>query len=200
MEARAPAVVAVVVSTGPSPTLPATLASLAAQEYDELSVLVLENGDPAGVAEAVSATVPTAFVRELERNEGFAAACNEALGMVEGATFLCLCHDDEEAFRSNAGIVTPKVVRPEDHAVLLHVGLNADRFGATTERVEPGEVDQGQHDSARDVFVAPGGVTLVRSDLLGTLGGFDTSMVVLGEDLDLSWRAQVAGSRVVVAP
>ena len=211
MEARAPAVVAVVVSTGPSPTLPATLASLAAQEYDELSVLVLENGDPAGVAEAVSATVPTAFVRELERNEGFAAACNEALGMVEGATFLCLCHDDvelapdalrhlvEEAFRSNAGIVTPKVVRPEDHAVLLHVGLNADRFGATTERVEPGEVDQGQHDSARDVFVAPGGVTLVRADLLTTLGGLDGSIVALGEDLDLCWRAQVAGSRVVVA-
>ena len=55
--------------------------------------------------------------------------------------------------------------------MLLHVGLNADRFGATTERIEPGEVDHGQHDTARDVFVAPGGATLVRADLFATLGG-----------------------------
>jgi GT2 family glycosyltransferase len=212
METRAPAVVAVVVTTGPAPQLGATLASLAAQDYAQLSVLVLENGDPTGLEELVADTFPSAFVRLLERNEGYAGACNESLGMIEGATFLCLCHDDvvlapdalhlmvEEAYRSNAGVVTPKVVRPDDPVRLLHVGLNADRFGATTERVEPGEVDQGQHDNARDVFVAPGGVTLVRADLFATLGGFDDSIVVLGEDLDLCWRAQVAGSRVVVAP
>ena len=60
-------------------------------------------------------------------------------------------------------------------------------------------MDHGQHDTARDVFVAPGGVTLVRADLFVTLGGFDGAIVALGEDLDLCWRAQVAGSRVVVA-
>jgi GT2 family glycosyltransferase len=212
METRAPAVVAVVVTTGPAPHLGATLASLAGQDYAQLSVLVLENGDPTGMEAQVQDSFPSAFVRQLERNDGYARATNEAIGMVEGATFLCLCHDDvvlapdavhlmvEEAYRSNAGIVTPKVVRPDDSSQLVHVGLNADRFGATTERVEPGEVDQGQHDNARDVFVAPGGVTLVRADLFATLGGFDESIVALGEDLDLCWRAAVAGSRVVVAP
>jgi GT2 family glycosyltransferase len=211
METRAPAVVAVVVTTGPAPLLGATLGSLAAQDYEQLSVLVLANGDTEGVVEVVAGSHPSAFVRVLEANDGFAAACNEVFGMVEGAAFLCLCHDDveldpdavhqlvEEAYRSNAGIVTPKFVRPEDHSALLHVGQNADRFGATTERVEPGEVDQGQQDSARDVFVAPGGVTLVRTDLFETLGGFDASIVAMGEDLDLCWRAQVVGSRIVVA-
>jgi GT2 family glycosyltransferase len=211
METRAPAVVAVVVTTGPAPTLGATLASLAAQDYDQFSVLVLENGAAEATEAVVAASSPSAFLRVLERNDGFAAACNEASAMVEGAAFLCFCHDDvelapdavhqmvEEAYRSNAGIVSPKFVRPEDHSILLHVGLNADRFGATTERVEQGEVDHGQHDTARDVFVAPGGVTLVRADLFETLGGFDEAIVALGEDLDLCWRAQVAGSRVVVA-
>ncbi|HEY8080625.1 MAG TPA: glycosyltransferase [Acidimicrobiales bacterium] len=212
MESRAPAVVAVVVTTGPAPSLGETLASLAAQDYDQISVLVLANGEAEGVEAAVAQVLPSAFVRILDENRGFAAACNEALGMVEGAAFLCFCHDDvilapdalhlmvEEAFRSNAGVVSPKYVRPEDHSVLLHVGLNADRFGATTERIDPGEVDHGQHDTARDVFVAPGGVTLVRADLFETLGGFDDAIVALGEDLDFSWRSQVAGSRVVVAP
>ncbi len=211
METRAPAVVAVVVTTGPAPTLGATLASLAAQDYDQFSVLVLENGDATSTEAAVAGASSSAFLRVLDHNDGYASACNEAAGMVEGAAFLCFCHDDvelapdaihqmvEEAYRSNAGIVSPKFVRPEDHSILLHVGLNADRFGATTERVEPGEVDHGQHDTARDVFVAPGGVTLVRADLFDTLGGFDDAIVALGEDLDLCWRAQVAGSRVVVA-
>ena len=52
----------------------------------------------------------------------------------------------------------------------------------------------------RDVFVAPGGCILVRADLFAELGGFDAGIVAMGEDLDLSWRCQVAGSRVVVAP
>ena len=66
--------------------------------------------------------------------------------------------------------------------------------------MQAGEIDDGQHDAVRDVFVAPGGFTLVRADLLAELGGFDPEVVAMGEDLDLCWRAQVAGARVVVAP
>ncbi|MGH9188134.1 MAG: glycosyltransferase family 2 protein, partial [Acidimicrobiales bacterium] len=42
--------------------------------------------------------------------------------------------------------------------------------------------------------------TLVRADLFAVLGGFDPGIPLLGEDLDLCWRAQVAGARVLVAP
>ena len=106
----------------------------------------------------------------------------------------------EEAFRSNAGIVTPKLVRWDDERVLVHVGLSADKTGVPAPFVEPGEIDQEQHDAVRDVFFAPGGAMLVRSDLFAALGGFDPAIEALGEDLDLSWRAQVAGARVIVAP
>jgi len=40
----------------------------------------------------------------------------------------------------------------------------------------------------------------VRADLFSTLRGFDPLITLLGEDLDLCWRAQVAGARIVVAP
>lgn len=212
MESRAPAVVAVVVTTGPGPGLEVTLASLAAQDYEELSLLVIANGEHNNVSERVAAVAPKAFVRTLDENKGFGAACNEAALMVDGAAFFLFCHDDvrletnvvqmmvESAFRTNAGIVTPKVVQYEDPMVLVHVGQTSDRFGVVQERVDPGEVDHGQQDLERDVFVAPGGVTLVRFDLFTTLRGFDPLIAVLGEDLDLCWRAQVAGARVVVAP
>jgi GT2 family glycosyltransferase len=212
MESRAPAVVAVVVTTGPGPDLEATLASLVAQDYAELSLLVVANAEGEHVAARVAAVAPSAFVRVLDENRGFGAACNEASLMVEGSAFFLFCHDDvrlesdavqkmvEAAYRANAGIVTPKFVSYEDPLVLLHVGQTCDRFGVTQERVQPGEIDHGQQDLERDVFVAPGGVTLVRSDLFGTLQGFDPLILALGEDLDLCWRAQVAGARVVVAP
>ncbi|MGH9020790.1 MAG: glycosyltransferase [Acidimicrobiales bacterium] len=212
MESRAPAVVAVVVTTGPGPGLEATLASLARQDYPELSLLVVANGDAEGVAGRVAAVAPHAFVGVLEENRGFGAACNEASLMVEGSAFFLFCHDDvrldddavhlmvEAAFRTNAGVVTPKVVGYDDQMILLHVGQACDRFGVVQERVEPGEIDHGQQDLERDVFVAPGGVTLVRSDLFATLRGFDPLLSILGEDLDLCWRAQVAGARIVVAP
>ena len=70
--------------------------------------------------------LPDAFVRHLPGRPGYAAAANEALGMVEGAAFFLLCHDDvaldpdavhklvEESFRSNAGVVSPKFVNWDD--------------------------------------------------------------------------------------
>jgi len=212
MESRAPAVVAVVVTTSPGPGLEATLASLVAQDYAELSLLVVANGIDEHVAERVGAVAPQAFVRILEQNRGFAAACNEASLMVDGSAFFLFCHDDvqldpdcvglmvEAAFRTNAGIVSPKFVQYDDPMVLLHVGQTCDRFGVVRDRVEPGEIDHGQQDLERDVFVAPGGTMLVRTDLFKTLRGFDPLIPVIGEDLDLCWRAQEAGARIVVAP
>ena len=212
MESRAPTVVAVVVTSDPDDRLEITLRSLGQQDYAELSTLVLVNRGPADIPARVAAVLPEAFVSVLAEDRGFGAAVNEALGKVEGAAFLLLCHDDvdlapdavhllvEEAFRSNAGIVTPKVVSMADASVLLHVGQNVDRYGTVIERVQPGEIDQGQHDAVRDVFVAPGGVTLVRDDLLRLLGGFDERYVAMGDDLELCWRARLAGARIVCAP
>ena len=78
--------------------------------------------------------------------------------------------------------------------------MTVDKGGSVVDRVQPNEIDHGQHDAVRDVFVAPGGSTLVRADLFGELGGFDPAIVAMGEDLDLCWRAQVVGARIIVAP
>ena len=78
--------------------------------------------------------------------------------------------------------------------------MGADKTGAPGPYVERGELDQEQHDAVRDVFYVPGAATLVRADLFDALGGFDPGIELLGEDLDLSWRAHVVGARVLVAP
>ena len=212
MDTLAPPVVAVVVAHDPGPWFEETLASLAAQDYAELSVLILDADSRDDLTARVAAVLPTAFVRRFDENRGFGATVNEVRTMVEGADYFLVCHDDvalfpdavhlmvEEAFRSNAGIVTPKVVSWDDPERLVHVGMTADKGGSVVDRVQPHEIDHGQHDAVRDVFVAPGGSTLIRADLFEELGGFDPAIVAMGEDLDLCWRAQVVGARIIVAP
>ncbi len=212
MDTLAPPVVAVVVAHDPGPWFEETLASLASQEYAELSVLVLDAASAVDVAPRVAAVLPTAYVRRMDANPGFGATCNEVRGMVDGAAYYLLCHDDvalfpdtvallvEEAFRSNAGVVSPKVISWDDPERLIHVGMTMDKGGSVVERVQPNEIDHGQHDAVRDVFIAPGGATLVRVDLFDELEGFDPAIVAMGEDLDLCWRAQVVGARIIVAP
>ena len=210
--ATVPAVVAVVVTHNSGDWLEECLAALGAQDYPNLSVLILDAGSSEDPTRRVAEVLPSAYVKRLGRNPGYAAATNDVLEVVEGASHLLLCHDDvaldpdglrllvEEAFRSNAGIVAPKLVDWEDPGVLLQVGMSADKMGMPVPLVERGELDQEQHDAVRDVFCAPSGCVLIRADLFKTLGGFDPAMVFYGEDVDLCWRAQVAGARVLVVP
>lgn len=207
-----PAVVAVVVTHDPGSWFDECLDSLAAQTYPGMSVLVIDAASAEDPTPRIARRLPGAYVRRLDGNPGYGAAANEALSMVDGAAFYLLCHDDvalepgvvrslvEETFRSNAGLVGPKLVEWDDPTRILDVGAAADKTGVTAPYAEPGELDQEQHDSVRDVFALAGGCLLVRADLLAGLGGFDPDIDFVGEDLDLAWRVHVAGARVMVVP
>ena len=189
------------------------LESVAAQDYTNLKSLFLAVGDPGELAAMIRAKVPNAFVRAVEGNPGFGIAANEVLRLVEGENgFFCFLHDDvaldpgairllvEEVYRSNGGIVGPKLVEWDRPRVLQHVGLGVDRFGEVDAMVEPGELDQEQHDAVRDVFAVPTACMLVRADLFRAIGGFDTSIEYTGDDVDICWRAHLGGARVLVVP
>lgn len=211
-EELVPPVVAVVVTADPAPSFEGCLATLRDQDYPNLTILVVDDASAEDVTARVAAVAPEAIVRRRPERGGFAAGADEALVGIEGATFFLFCHDDvalatdavselvAESFRSNAAVVGAKVVRFDDPRRLLQVGMGMHRLGTPAPRVEPGELDQSQHDEAREVFAVPSCCLLARADLFEALGGFDPAMTLFGEDLDLCWRAQLAGGRVVVAP
>jgi GT2 family glycosyltransferase len=207
-----PAVVAVVVACNPGHWFEETLEALRDQDYPNVALLVIDAASTEDPLDRVADVAPSAYVRRLARNPGFAAAANRSMRIVHGASYLLICHDDvapapdavrrmvECAFRTNAGVVTPKMVDWHDPNVLLEMGGTIDSSGAYVPNLERGDLDQGQHDHSDEVFVAPGGCMLIRADLFSALGGFDASMRLYGEDVDLSWRAQVAGARIVTEP
>src|SRR5205814_7242141 len=132
-----------------------TLSALGEQDYPNLSVLVLDagtNGDD--LAARIAPVLPDAYVRRVEGNPHYGLAANEALIAVEGAAFYLFCHDDaapdadavrvlvEDALRSNAGIVGPKLVEWERPDRLADVGLSVDKLALAHSLVEAGELDQ----------------------------------------------------------
>ncbi|MFW5469420.1 glycosyltransferase [Knoellia sp. CPCC 206435] len=99
----------------------------------------------------------------------------------------------------SVGIVGPKHVDASDPGRLRSVGITATRTGRVVEDPPLGEPDQGQYDLRRDVIAVPLAGMLATATVLRVLG-WERSFGDLGGDLDLGWRAQLAGHRVVVAP
>lgn len=218
-----PVVVAIVVHQ-PCPWLEEVVASLASQDYPNLQTLffvtattadttVVTDGGREEVTVLIRRSLPTAVIRQVEGNPGYGPLMNEVSRLVEGESgFFCFMHDDValdsnaissmigEMFRSNAGVVGPKIVMWDDVTVLQSVGLGADRIGDISPIVEKGEKDQEQHDAVSDVFLIPSACMLVRADLFREIGGFSPDIPLFGEDLDFCWRTHLSGARVMVVP
>ena len=218
---NAPPVVASMVVYRPGPWFMESLQALAAQTYPQLQTLFLVVGatgsDGEGLiadpTELIHSVLPQAVVRHIEGNPGYGLVANEVARLVEGeGGFFCLLHDDvalepeaierliEETYRSNAGLVGPKLVEWDDPTILQSVGLNVDRIGEVEPLIGENEKDQEQHDSVRDVFALSSACLLIRSDLFRELGGFNRQIDFFGEDLDLCWRAHLSGARVLIVP
>ena len=127
--------------------------------------------------------------------------------------WLWLLHDDSAAApealahlldatrRSpSVGIAGPKLTTWDDPSRLLEVGQQVTRSGSRAGGPARGEPDQGQHDHRTDVLGVNTSGMLVRRDVFDALGGFDPAFGQFRDDLDLCWRAHLAGYRVVVVP
>ncbi|MFF1528402.1 glycosyltransferase family 2 protein [Cellulomonas sp. NPDC058312] len=218
----APATV-VVVARGATPFLPTTLRALAGQTRAPARVLLVDVGDrpdpalagvirdaglPAGATTLLSAPGARTFGDAVRT-----AAAGED-GLPGGPQrWLWLLHDDAapeptalaELVRAvqaapSVGVAGVKQRTWTAPARLLEVGVRTSRSGRRMTDVEPGEVDQGQHDGREDVLGVGLVGALVRRDVWDELGGTDPVLGPFGDGLDLSRRARLAGHRVLAVP
>ncbi|GEL97674.1 glycosyltransferase family 2 protein [Cellulomonas terrae] len=216
---------AVVVTRGRTPYLAATVAALAAQTRRPLRVLLVDvsdDGDEAveqllhsAFTAAGGSATPTLRVVRTPGARTFGHAVRRALEADDGlpTTWLWLLHDDS----APAPTALAELVRAVSHAPsvavagvkqrtwtdperLLEVGLRSSRSGRRMTDVEPGELDQGQHDGREDVLGVGIAGALVRRDVWADLGGTDPLLGPFGDGFDLSRRARLAGHRVIVVP
>ncbi|GHF74433.1 integral membrane regulatory protein [Streptomyces mashuensis] len=131
----------------------------------------------------------------------------------EPVQWLWLLHDDSAPTPSalhellrvadaepEAAVVGPKLRGWYDRRQLLEAGVTVARGGRRWTGLERREQDQGQHDRVRRVLAVSTAGMLVRRDVWEALGGFDPRLPLMRDDVDLCWRVNAAGHRVLVAP
>ena len=95
--------------------------------------------------------------------------------------------------RPQVVIAGPKLLGWYDRDHLLEVGVSIAPNGARWTGLEPREQDQGQHDEIKEVLSVSTAGMLVRRAAFEELGGLDPNLALFRDDVDLGWRARVAG-------
>jgi GT2 family glycosyltransferase len=99
--------------------------------------------------------------------------------------------------RSTA-VLGPKLKDLADPRVMREAGVTVDRAGRRLTGIEPGEIDQGQHDGNRPVLAVSSAGMLIRRDVWDQVGGFDPNLPLMRDDIDFCWRVHAAGYDVRV--
>lgn len=151
---------------------------------------------------------------EFEKNYGFAGGFNKALDLVNTDYVVPLSCDVEvsegwleplvKALDEDPelGVCQPTIrsrINPENFeyagaagGYIDHLGIPFCR-GRLFDAVEP---DNGQYESADNLFWAGGCCFIIRTDLFKRLHGFDPDFFAHMEEIDLCWRTQRAGFKI----
>ncbi len=193
------------------------LGSIFRQSYTDLEVIWVDSASTDGSVQRIRDRYPQVQVLALAANAGYRRGINTGAREARGE-YLVVCNQDTmlhpqwlaqmvASVESDpaVGIVAPKILlfdRPdlinEAGNTLHYSGLYGSRgLGAPA----------SQFDKPEPIAAMSGCCFLVRRDLWQRLGGFsedfdrfDTGWHASYEDVDLAWRAQLAGHMVVYCP
>jgi GT2 family glycosyltransferase len=191
--------------------LPTCLAALSRQTFRDFETIVVDDGSTDDSRGFLAREQPQVRVVTNEKNLGFARSVNAGIRAARGDTVVLLNDDTEvapqwlaeiaRAFDENphAGMVACKL-RLFDQRDRLHSAGDFYRADGIPGNRGVWEKDAGQYDDARGVFGACGGAAAYRKAMLDEIGGFDEALGSYCEDVDLNWRARLAGYAVAYAP
>jgi GT2 family glycosyltransferase len=153
-----------------------------------------------------------------DRNHGFAGGYNRAIGQVE-SKYAVLLNSDVEVTEGwleplvalleregRVAAVQPKIRSYREREKFEYAGACGgfiDRLGFPFCRgrvLDVVERDEGQYDSAMEVFWATGAALCVRREAYLAAGGLDETFFAHMEEIDLCWRLHNRGYTVMVEP
>ena len=191
--------------------LPACLDALRGQTLRATATLVVDNASSDGSRDLMARNYPEVQVIPLTENRYFAGAVNEGIRRSTSDLVVLLNNDTEaapgwlEALLAGlaacpeAGMAASKLLLFDRRDVLHSAGDGYGRDGVPCNR-GVWQPDRGQFDRRELVFGACGGAAAYRRSMLDAIGLLDEAFVAYCEDVDLNWRAQLAGYRCVYVP
>ena len=194
------------------------LPSVVAHTPQQVRIIVADNGSTDNSVAFIAQHYPAIEIIRLERNYGFAEGYNRALEQVDAEFFILLNSDVEVT----AGWVEPLVATLTNNRSVAAVAPKLRSYGNRDHFEYAGaaggyidvlgypfcrgrilstlEQDKGQYDTAQEVFWASGAAFCCRADVFRMLGGFDADFFAHMEEIDLCWRMQLQGYKIMVEP
>lgn len=187
------------------------LDALGNQTLDGVEVILVDNASSDGSQSFVKSNYPEVRLLELRENRGFTGACNLGMEAAQGA-YIALLNNDTEvepdwaeqvltafADHPDAGIVASKMLL-FDQRDRFHTAGDFFTIDGVAGNRGAWDKDNGQFDRGEFVFSACGGSAAYRKSMLREIGKLDDDFFFLLEDIDLAWRAQLAGYKVWYEP
>ena len=215
--ARDPSVLVVLVVRDAVEWLRECLQGLAAQTYPRVGILAVDDASTDGSNELLAQALGEGRVLRHDARLGLSRCFDDAVAhpVAAEADFVLLLHDDavldaEAVTRlveatmlagvERVGIVGAKIVDWDHPRRLRDVGRSADLFGHPYSGLQAEEIDQGQFDRVLEVLSVDSCAMLVAREVWQTSGLFDERLGDDDGDLDLCWRARIAGWNVLMTP
>lgn len=186
------------------------LASIFAQTYNPLEVILVDNASTDDTLDSVSKKFPKTIIIKSTKNTGGAGGRNLGIDKASGK-FLLFMDDDTRADQDmikelllilkkgkDIGIVQPKIYIKERKKTLQGVGHGINLLTGRVYGLGVGEVDRGQYDKNMEIPLA-GCTWMVKKDVVDKIGKYDEDYFIPYEDSDFSQRARKAGFRVLLA-
>ena len=189
-----------------------------ASTYTNKKVVVADNASTDDSISFVKAQFPEVEVIINTQNDGFAGGYNWALQHVTADYYVLLNSDVEVPANwiepvislmdqhPDIGAAQPKMIAFNDRTSFEYAGACGgwiDCLGYPFSRgriFDVLEKDHGQYNDVQDIFWATGAALFIRSKLFHDLAGFNASFFAHQEEIDLCWRIQLSGYRIVVVP
>jgi GT2 family glycosyltransferase len=203
------AVAVVIVNYNGARLLPDCLAALAAQTRAPAEIVVADNASRDGSLALLREQHPQVGVLALGRNHGFAGGANRGVA-VTTAPWVCVLNSDATPAPDWLAQLT---AAPRDERTWA---LGSVLVSAATGRIESAGDQYAPAGYAykllRDrplaelpgepypVFAAPGAAPVFRRDVFDALGGYEESFFLYYEDVDLAFRAVLAGYHALLVP
>ncbi|EOR95667.1 Glycosyltransferase [Arcticibacter svalbardensis MN12-7] len=186
--------------------------------YPNLRVIVADNASTDQSVPFLRTSFPNVEILINNSNEGFAAGYNTALAQIQSDYFVLLNSDVEVTSGWIEPVITlmerdpmvaaaqPKIKSYLNKDRFEHAGAAGgylDRFGYTFCRgriFDTVEDDQGQYESASEIFWASGAAFFIKSSYWNLLGGFDADFYAHMEEIDLCWRLKNKGYKIMYCP
>jgi GT2 family glycosyltransferase len=171
-------------------------------------ILVIDNGPREGLAEELGDYPPMVRVIASGSNLGYAGGVNLAAEHASGEYLLCLnpdAHAEADCVAQLTAVADADAkIAIVGAQILLADGLTrnagANPFHPTGISPSGGYGEPREHGKARQVAVVSGACCLIRRAAFATLGGFVGELFLYYDDVDLAWRARIAGLEVVYCP